>query len=592
MTTAQLTLLALLGAVLVLLAWGRWRYDVVAFGALLVAVVLDLVPAAGAFDGFGHPATVTVALVLVISRALAVAGTTELLARLVAPVGEAPRLYTAVLSGTGAAVSGFMNNVGTLGLLMPVALRSAARAGHSASAILMPLSFACILGGLITLIGTPPNIVVATFRADATGTPFGMFDYTPVGLAVAVAGIALVTLVGHRLVPARRAAGADEDLFEIDNYITELEVVDGGAAVGHAVREVEEAAGEAELRVIDLVRGGRHLTGVRRAEELRAGDVLVVEADSEAIDHVAAALELELVDAGGGRKVLTETEDAELIEAVVTPRSMLEGRTVESLGFPRRFGVNLIAVSRQGTPYHGRLGRFRFRAGDVVLLHGEREQIHDAVTALGCLPLRERTLRFGRRTSALVPAGLFALAIALAAGGLLSMPVALGCAAAAMVVGGFLPLREVYSGIDWPVIVLLGALIPVGGALQTTGATGLLAAWILDATATWPLLAVLALVLVVTMTLSDVLNNAATAVIMAPLAMDIAARLGSNPDAFLMAVAVGASCAFLTPVGHQNNALIMGPGGYRFGDYWRLGLPLEVLIVVVAVPMIDLVWGL
>lgn len=592
MTTPQLTLIGLLGLVLVLLAWGRWRYDVVAFGALLAAVVLDLVPAAGAFDGFGHPATVTVALVLVISRALAVAGTTELLARLVAPVGEAPRLYTAALSGIGAATSGFMNNIGTLGLLMPVALRSAARAGHSASAILMPLSFACILGGLITLIGTPPNIIVAAYRAGETGTAFAMFDYTPVGFAIAVTGVAFVTLVGHRLVPARRAAGDDEDLFEIDSYITELEVADGSAAAGRTVREVEEAAGDAELRVIDLVRGERHLAAVRPTEALRAGDVLVVEADSEAIDRIVAALELELVDAGGGRKVLTDTEDAELIEAVVMARTMIDGRTVESLRFPRRFGVNLIAVSRQGRPHHGRLGHFRFRPGDVVLLHGEREQVHDAVATLGCLPLRERALQFGRRASALLPAALFALAIALAAGGVLALPVALGCAAAAMVVGGSLPLRELYSGIDWPVIVLLGALIPVGGALQTTGATGVLAGWILEITAAWPALAVLALVLAVTMTLSDVLNNAATAVIMAPLAMDIAERLGSNPDAFLMAVAVGASCAFLTPIGHQNNALVMGPGGYRFGDFWRLGLPLELLVLAVAVPAIDLVWGL
>ncbi|MDX1610242.1 MAG: SLC13 family permease [Halofilum sp. (in: g-proteobacteria)] len=591
MNADQMILLALLGAVLVLLAWGRWRYDVVAFAALLAAVLLGLVPAGESFAGFGHPATVTVALVLIISRAFQVAGTTDLLLKLIEPVARMPRLQTGALSGIGSALSAFMNNVGTLGLLMPVAMQAAQRAKISASTLLMPLSFACILGGLITLIGTPPNIIVAAYRQETLGESFGMFDFSPVGLAVAVVGVVFVTVAAHWLVPVRRTASDDEDLFEIDNYITELEVPEDSEAVDQTPAEIEKAAEEAEIRIVDLVRGDRRLPTVRRGERVRAGDILVVEADPDTLDRFVEQFDLELIDTRGGRKALAEGDDVGLLEAVVTPHSMLEGRTVESLGLPGRHGVHLIAVSRQGKPHHGRLRSFRFHAGDVVLLHGETERLADAAGRFGCLPLRERSIRFGRRIPALLPAGLFAAAIGAAVAGLVSMPVALALAALAMVLTGVLPLREVYAAIDWPVIVLLGALIPVGGALETTGTTDLLVDALSVYTAQWPLMALIALILVVTMTLSDLLNNAATAVIMAPLALAMAERTGGNPDAFLMAVAVGASCAFLTPVGHQNNALVMGPGGYRFGDYWRLGLPLEILIVCVAVPMIAWVWG-
>ncbi len=406
-----------------------------------------------------------------------------------------------------------------------------------------------------------------------------------------MAGVLFVTLVGHWLVPHRRASAEDEDLFEIDNYITELEVPEDSKAVDCTPSEIEEMIEDADARVVDLVRGDRRVPTVRRGERIRAGDVLVVESDPDNLDRFVEALGLHLLDARGGRKALAQGEDVGVLEAVVRPDSMLEGRTVKSLGLPGRYGVHLIAVSRQGKPHRGRLRSFRFRAGDVVLLHGEAERLHDAVVRFGCLPLRERSIQFGRRIPALLPVVLFAAAIGAAVAGLVSIPIALGAAAVAMVAGGILPLREVYAAVDWPVIVLLGALIPVGGALETTGATALLVDALSVYTADWPVLALVAIVLVVTMTLSDLLNNAATAVIMAPLALALAERTASNPDAFLMAVAVGASCAFLTPIGHQNNALVMGPGGYRFGDYWRLGLPLEVLIVLVAVPMIAVVWG-
>ena len=592
MTIDQITLFAILCALFALLAWGRWRYDVVALMALMASVVTGVVPAGEAFTGFGHPATITVAAILILSRALTTTGATDWIARAVRPATGSTAAHIGVLSSLAAAMSSVMNNVGTLGLLMPVALQSARKAKRSPAVILMPLSFGAILGGLVTLIGTPPNIIVATYRAEIVGAPFGMFDFTPVGAVTALAGVAFIALVGWRLVPvAARKRAVSEELFDIEHYVTEARVTKDSAALGKTMAEIDEATKDIDALLIALIRGERRYrpsAGV----PIQAGDLLVIEAGPEEIDKFVTALGLELGRARKGGKTPLGHAEGALVEAVVAPRSRLEGQTVGSQRLIGRHGFTLLAVARQGRPHRGRLKAFRFRVGDVLLLHGEAERVPDAIAAFGCLPLAERGLSIGQRGKAPVLIAIFAAAIAAASFGLLPIPIALTLAVVVTVLAGLLPVRELYDGVDWPVIVLLGALIPVGGALEDTGATEVIAAAIHDATAGRSAVLVLVLLMVVTMTLSDILNNAATAVVMAPIAAGIAERLGASPDPFLMAVAVGASCAFLTPIGHQNNALIMGPGGYRFWDYWRMGLPLEVLIVAVATPMILLVWPL
>ena len=592
MTAAQITLLAILAGLFALLVWGRFRYDIVAFAALLVCVLAGLVPGSQAFSGFGHPATVTVAFILILSRGLAVSGATDIVARVISPMTGTTGTHIGSLAGVGAVLSAFMNNIGTLGLLMPVALATGKRARRSVSILLMPLSFGCILGGLITLIGTPPNIIVASYREQVTGTGFAMFDFTPVGLAVAGAGLLFVALVGWRLVPVRASGDEEADFFQIDNYLTEVRIPADSKTVGRSVREIEELTPNLDAQIVGMIRAERHLHAPRWLETVRADDVLMIEAASDDLNQFVTELGLELVDSQGGRKVLDDIADSQLVEAVVVPHSRLEGRTVASLGLPRVPGINLLAVSRQGKPYRGRLRAFRFRAGDVLLLHGDPLSLNDFISVHGCLPLRERQISFETATRPLAAVGFFAAAIVAASLGLLPVTAALGLAAVAMVVSGILPLRELYESVDWPVIVLLGSLIPVGGALEASGTSGLIADWILTGTAGFSPVVVVAAILIVTMTVSDILNNAATAVVMAPIAFTVAEQIGASPDPFLMAVAIGASCAFLTPIGHQNNALILGRGGYRFGDYWRLGLPLEILIVAVALPMILWVWPL
>jgi di/tricarboxylate transporter len=592
MTADQIALFAILGVLFALLAWGRWRYDVVAFAALLAAVVAGVVPAERAFAGFGHPATITVAAILILSRSLTMTGATDWIARAVQPAAAATASHIAALSSLAAAMSAFMNNVGTLGLLMPVALQSARKVKRSPAVVLMPLSFGAILGGLVTLIGTPPNIIVATYRTEVMGAPFGMFDFTPVGAVTALAGVAFVALIGWRLVPAAaRRRAVSEELFDIEHYVTEARVPEASAALGKTLGEIEEATKEIDALLVALLRGTRRYrpaTGV----PVQAGDTLIIEAGPEEIDKLASSLGLELGSSGSKDRTPLGAAGGALVEAVVAPRSRLEGQTVGSQRRIGRHGFTLLAVARQGRPYRGRLKAFRFRIGDVLLLHGEAERVPDALAAFGCLPLAGRGLSLGQRAKAPYLIAIFAAAIAAASFGLLSIPIALSLAVAATVLFGLLPVRELYEGVDWPVIVLLGALIPVGGALEVTGATDVIAGFIHQAAAGHSAVLVLVLLMVVTMTLSDILNNAATAVVMAPIGVGIAERLGASPDPFLMAVAIGASCAFLTPIGHQNNALIMGPGGYRFWDYWRMGLPLEVLIVAVATPMILWVWPL
>jgi di/tricarboxylate transporter len=586
----QIFLLSLLATVLALFVWGRWRYDVVAIGAMLLTALVGIVPPTDVFTGFGHPATLTVAMVLIISRGLQNSGVVDLMAEHVLRPLRSTTAHVGVMSSVAATLSALMNNVGALALLMPAAIRSAVSAERPPACILMPLSYASILGGMLTLIGTPPNIIVAAVRYEMTGSAFGMFDFTRVGGAVAIAGVLFVSVIGWRLIPKqRRARLTAAELFEIEDYVTEATISENSPAVGRRLREVDDEAEEKDAVLLGVVRNERRLDMRADSRRLRAGDILLLEAAPEALEKLLGDWALEDV---GADKEKAKAAELSLTEAVVAPRSRLLGETTASLRLRRRYDVNLLAVSRASEPYRGRLRSFRFRAGDVVLLEGGSEQLPDAIAELGLLPLAERDLRVGRPRRVLLASGIFVLAIVLATLGILSLPVALAGAALTMVIAGLVPVGEMYDSIDWPVVVLLGAMIPVGEALAVTGTTTMIASGLVGVSAGFPPAVILAVILVVTMTLSDVINNAATAVVMAPIAVTVAEQLGLNPDAFLMAVAIGASSAFLTPIGHQNNTLILGPGGYRFGDYWRMGLPLEILIVLVAIPMLLTVWPL
>lgn len=588
MTTDQITLFSILVFVFVFLIWGRWRYDLVAFVALLVALLTGVVPKELAFSGFGHPATVIIALVLIVSRGLSNSGAIELVARYVIDASRKLSTHIGIMASLAAVLSAVMNNVAALALLMPVDIQAAKKAKRSPSLSLMPLSFASIVGGMITLIGTPPNIVIAEFRNDALGAPYQMFDFAPVGLACAIVGVAYVAFIGWRLLPAaRKTEDSPQTLFDMSDYIAELEVTKNSLAIGKRVRKLDAIAAKSDVEILGVVRKGRRMPGLARMVEVQAGDMLVVEADPEGIEEVIGTMGLKYI--GTGKGVLSR-EDLTLTEVVVSESSNLSGRSAVSFRLLYRYRVSLVGVSRAGKRFRDNVRKLILKPGDVLLLLGADERISDVITRLGLLPLADRGQRVIQRHKAGYAVGIFATAIIVASFGWVYLPIALGCAAALFVILNIVPIREVYDSIEWPVIVLLGCMIPIGGALQSTGGTALIANGIVTVSAGFSPAVVLTLLIIVTMTLSDVMNNTATAVIAAPVAVEIANRLSVNPDPFLMGVAVAASCAFLTPIGHKNNTLIMGPGGYSFGDYWRMGLPLEILIIIVAVPMILWVW--
>jgi di/tricarboxylate transporter len=591
MTGDQIILCVLILFIFIFLIWGKVRYDVLSFSALVIAFLLGVIPTDQVFSGFGHPAVIIIALVLIVSRGLSRSGAIEMLARKVVDSSRSLSKHIGVMAVISATLSSLMNNVAALALLMPVDLQAAKRSKRSPAQTLMPLSFASILGGMVTLIGTPPNIVIATFRETALGEPYRMFDFAPVGLIVAAVGVLFITLIGWRLIPLERSQhDILEELGDLQDYISNAKVPETSDGVGQALKALDSFAEASDVNILGLVRRGKRLPGSARREILRKNDLIVLEGRPDAIDQFIGAAGLEHVGSYKHAGLLAETIN--MIEVVVPKGAMIEGRTTMEVRLLYRRSVSLLGISRKGQRIREQLRKEQIRAGDILLLIGPENQLPDVVDWLGCLPLAERGLEITQRKKAWTAIAIFAAAIICASLGLVYLPLALAVVVVAYIALKIVPLSQLYTSIEWPVIVLVASMIPIGSALESSGATALIAHVIVDLTAGMPTVVVLLILMLVTMTLSDVLNNVATALIAAPIAVDIAQRLDANPDAFLMAVAVAASCAFLTPIGHKNNTIIMGPGGYKFGDYWRMGLPLELLVVIVSVPMILLFWPL
>ncbi|MBK3756642.1 SLC13 family permease [Stutzerimonas frequens] len=615
MTGEQLIVFGVLAATLVLFVWNRWRYDLVALGALLACALTGVVPADEVFAGIGHPAVISVAAVLVLSRGLLNAGVVDSVARRLMQVGDRPWAQVAALTGIVALSSGFMNNVGALALFMPVAIWMSRQSGRSPSYLLMPLAFGSLLGGTLTLIGTPPNLIIAGYRAEAGESPFGMFAFLPVGAAVTVAGVLFIALLGWRLVPRRQEQEGNGDLFEISAYLTEVRVPEGCKYAGRTLHALIGAVKEeADVQVIALVRGDERQRMPSTYEVLREGDILLVEADSDSLKALLDVTGVELaanVDEhdDGAREERDATEqvveqekarkshksrhgELTLAEAIISPGSILVGTTASGLDLRERHGVNVLAVARQGQRLRQRLGKIRFAAGDILLLQTREDALQSTLNSLGCLPLASRGLSITTPRNVLLASAVFAITLATIAFGLLPAATALVTGALVMILVGLIPVGRIYESIDMPVIVLVAAMLPVGQALETSGGSQLIADALLSIGQSLPAAATLALLMVAVMLISNVVNNAAAAVLAAPVAISLARGMDASVDPFLMAVAIGASCAFLTPIGHQSNTLVMAPGGYRFGDYWRLGLPLSILVVLCAVPTILWIWPL
>lgn len=566
--------------------WGRYRYDIVAVSSLLVAIIAGIVPAKSAFSGFADDIVIIVGSALIVSAAISRSGIMDVALRRFSPERRGPRMQLIILVAIVAALSAFVKNIGALAIMIPVAVQMARKSRVSPSMFLMPMSFASLLGGLMTQIGTSPNIIVSRVREEITGQPFTMFDYTPVGLALSVAGVVFLALF-YKLLPERtRAETSMDEAVAIKNYTTEAKVTTPSAAIGRSVSWLQKPAGGDAM--VTAIIGG---SGQRRTPlpdtVLKDGDLLIIEGEQSALDKIVSEAKLQLSD----RKHQPETrQDISSVEAIVGEHSRLIGVSAKDVSLFHNTGLNLLAVSRRDRRFTERLGEIKIRNGDVVVLQGDLQKLPDLLREWGCLPLVERDLKLGNARNGMIPVIILLATMGATAFGGIPVATAFFAAAFLMVVTGSIPLREVYHHLDAPILIMLAALIPISDSLRTTGTTDIIADLLSRIAEMLPPFGALALILIAAMAVTPFLNNAATVLVMAPIAATFAAKLGFRPDAFLMAVAIGAGCDFLTPIGHQCNTLVMGPGGYRFGDYARLGLPLSLIVVLVSVPALLAVW--
>ena len=586
--TDQTILAGMLIILMGLLIWGKWRYDAVTLLCLAALVLLGIVPANDAFSGFGHPAVVTVALVLLISKGLQEAGMVSLAGNLFSRLTLGENQFLIMIMVIAALLSSFMNNIGAMALLLPITLSVCQKMAWNPSKFLMPLAFASILGGMNTVIGTPPNIIIAQYREEYTGVSFNFFDYSLVGLAVSVLGILFISIIGYRLVKVRENTTEITRLIDLKNYLFEVTVREDSKAIGLRLSEIKKIAGP-ETEVLGLVNETGAVSSVSMATKIQAGQILVIKTSPDDISSIQEALGFEIAD---NLNTIQES-DLDEMEVMVTAGSRLIGRKHEFLKRLASEDLALLGLWRQGAKFRTRLAREAFKVGDVLLL-GVRtkddEGVKQKIKHLGLMPLMERELQtIPSRSRLLKSLVFFSLAIGLTAFNVVDIVVAF-----LLCVIAFISIKvlngNLYRNIEWPVVVMLAAMIPVGQALETSGISLNIANFISTTTQGMDMPWLILMVLVITMFVSDIVNNAATAVIMAPIAANLAIQAGHPVDPFLMAVAVGASCAFLSPIGHQCNTLVMAPGNYKFGDYWRLGLPLECVIVAISIPMILFVW--
>lgn len=585
-------ILVILSIAMLLFACSRWRHDIVAIIALASSVAIGAVPFHNVYSGLSNPAVITVAAVMIISESVKRSGVLSFFVRQLAFAGSHPMVHTSLLCFATALLSAFMNNVGALALMLPIAIESSIKQKRSPSLILLPIAISSALGGLLTMIGTPPNLLIASYRAKVLGKSFTMFDFAHVGLGVAMVGILFIVLVGYRLLPQRRSSNsAHSDIFRIQDYLIEVAIPEDSYWVDQSIEQIETKT-DADFILIGLIRNGRKRLSIRKDQRLQANDILILEASPQDIEQILNQGKVQIVGDRQQNSNLLDKHEIANIEATIPTGSSVIGRSATSMRLRDRYGLNLLAISRQGKSFRERIHSVRLRAGDVVLMNGSSNLIEQSIAQLGLLPLITRNLTIGTQQHQWRPIIIFLIAILLAALQYIPVELAFGAAVLALVLTGSMPARLLYKGIDWSIIILLAALIPVGQAFQTSGGSAIFSHAILSLSQHLSPHIILLILFILTMTLSDVMNNAATAVVMAPIAVALAQGLHANVDPFLMTVAVSSSCSFLTPIGHQNNIIVMGPGGYKFKDYFKIGLPLECLITLTAVPMIIWLWPL
>ncbi|WP_184279197.1 SLC13 family permease [Brevundimonas vesicularis] len=591
MTFQQGLAFGLVGLTIGAFIWGRFRYDLVAVVALVAGLAIGIIPAEAAFDGFKNDVTVIIACALIVSAAFARSGVIELAMRRVMPLLKTERSQVPVLTGAVTLLSMATKNVGALAIMMPVALQVARQTKSSPARLLMPMAFGAMAGGMVTLVGTAPNIIVAEVRQSIVGEPFAMFDYAPVGLALTLIALAFLAF-GYRLLPRdRQGATSLSAALAANAYATEVRAPEGWAPGSMTVSALG-ALGDGEVKIMALIRSGKRRLNPRGNVVVKAGDALLIEGEQQALEGFVSRAQMNLIRDDRPVPMATASEEIAIVEAVIGRNSPLQGQSVRSSDLYGQHGINLLGVSRSGFQLTQHLRTAKLAPGDIILLQGAEQALPVALKALDLLPLAERQVQLGSVRRRFMPAVVLACAMTLVGLGLVPVAVAFFGAAVVIVALGGLKMREAYAALDGPLLVLIAALIPVSDAIQSTGGSDLIAGLLRHVFTGLPGIVAITGVMLASMAVTPFLNNAATVLIVAPIGATLAKQLGYNPDPFLMAVAVGAACDFLTPIGHQCNTLVMGPGGYKFSDYPRLGAPLSALVLVTGPSLILLFWPL
>ena len=592
----QLIVFLVIGVTLVLFIDGRLRYDFVSLAGLLVLGITRVIEPENVFLGFSHPAVITVASVLVISDALIKTGVMDSITMLMNRSSKGVGAKVMGLMIITAGLSGFMNNVGALAIILPIAISVAHDSNQSPSKFLMPVAFASLLGGMMTSIGTPPNLIVSSYRVQMGYEPFEFFAFAPVGVVIVVLGILFITLIGWKLIPVRKGA-QDESLFNTDDYLSEVVVTSDSKVVGKSLMDLYQNY-KLEIEVLSILRNEQKIVAPRALEQLLEGDVLIIKANTSELSNLIEKTGLKLK--GAKLNFLTsepylKSDSIELVEVVLRGDSLLIGRTAIETKLRNRFNVNLVAVSRKGVSSFERLKSFRFRPGDILLIQVPVSLLQDTYSKLGCLPLAERDIQINTDKTIgkqVISLGLFAFAIIMTTLGIVPVQLAFATTAVALVFIKIITPREFYRAIEWPTIIMLGSLLPLGDAFQSSGGSDTIANLLINISQFLPPWSMVVVTMIMTMILTNLIGNSASAVLMAPIAVSLSMFMNVSPDSLLMAVAIGSSSAFLTPIGHQSNMLVMGPGGYKFTDYWKLGLPLSLIVLVAGTGLILRFWPL
>ena len=583
-----LTLLILLVAV-ILFATEWIRMDLVSLMVLLAVALTGLVTPEEAFSGFSNPAVITVAAMFVLGAGISYTGAISSLGEhLIRMTGHNQTLMIASIMLTVAFFSAFINNIGATAILMPVIITMARKTSIPPSKLLIPLAFGSLLGGVCTLIGTPPNILINSLLQQYTGEGFRMFDFTPLGVLLLTCGIGYMSFFGHKLLPERKS-GTLTEAYQVKEYITEVEILEGSQLHGKTISQ-SMLERELNMKVRALLRNRQKFPQPKRNRKLYAGDILFLEGDPEGILKVRKEKGLAVVPERDNPLPGVSGKDIVVVEASLTSTSNMVGKTLRQERFADTHGLRVLAIWRSGAPVVRKVDHVILRFGDVLLLQGSEEKVRHLAQGHGFLVLGGvDPVSYRPRRAPIAVATIFGV-ILLAVFGAIPIVISATLGALIMVLTRCLTAKEAYDSIDWPILMLIAGTLPLGYAMENSGAAKVLANIIIEGVGSFGPWIVLGAVFLITFCLTEVMSHAAAAVLVAPIAYNTAIDMAVSPQPFFMAVAVAASMCFMTPISHQSNALVMGPGGYKFFDYVKVGTPLNIMVWIIATLVIPLLF--